>query len=46
MYKLNEKEFNQNYKYLCTRLKLDMKELSKDDIKKYRKNINFFAKTY
>ena len=28
IYQLNEAEFNQNYKYLCTRLKLDMKELS------------------
>ncbi len=28
IYQLNETEFNNNYKYLCERLKLDMKELS------------------
>ena len=27
IYGLNEKEFNKSYRYLCTRLKLDMKEL-------------------
>lgn len=27
IYKLSEEEFNKSYKYLCTRLKLDLKEL-------------------